>query len=174
MGQRLLDHVKGAFASCCSGLKSIFLMRPIQAGKERLKSVTQCDITCDLSDKRTFFAWQRNHMSNERTFLAWVRTGISLIIFGFVIERFDLLIRQIKAFSPNPPVLKHTEGTHYVGITTFILGSFIILLAGWRFFYMRKHINQGESDFSTVPDIFLMVSILTTVVMVLLLFIFLH
>jgi putative membrane protein len=29
---------------------------------------------------------------NERTFLAWVRTGVVVIAFGFVIEKFDLFL----------------------------------------------------------------------------------
>ena len=29
-------------------------------------------------------------LPNERTFLAWVRTGIAVIAFGFVIEKFNL------------------------------------------------------------------------------------
>ena len=31
-----------------------------------------------------------DHAANERTFLAWVRTGIAVIAFGFVIEKFNL------------------------------------------------------------------------------------
>ncbi|MGH7841400.1 MAG: YidH family protein, partial [Candidatus Binataceae bacterium] len=31
----------------------------------------------------------RDHAANERTFLAWVRTGIAVIAFGFVIEKFN-------------------------------------------------------------------------------------
>ena len=34
-----------------------------------------------------------DHAANERTFLAWVRTAITLMAFGFVIERFDLFLR---------------------------------------------------------------------------------
>lgn len=32
------------------------------------------------------------HAANERTFLAWVRTGIAIIAFGFVIEKFNLFL----------------------------------------------------------------------------------
>lgn len=32
------------------------------------------------------------HAANERTFLAWVRTGITVIAFGFVVEKFNLFI----------------------------------------------------------------------------------
>jgi putative membrane protein len=31
-----------------------------------------------------------DHAANERTFLAWMRTGIAVIAFGFVIEKFNL------------------------------------------------------------------------------------
>ena len=128
----------------------------------------------DLSDKNTFFAWQRNHMANERTFLAWCRTGISLIIFSFVIERFDLLIREFRAFSPHAEKFDHVGKTQYMGLIIFVLGAFIILLAGWRFFDTRRHINRGESEFSTLPDIFLLTSILTTLAMIFFLFVFLY
>ena len=36
-----------------------------------------------------------DHAANERTFLAWVRTGIAIIAFGFVVEKFNLFIRTI-------------------------------------------------------------------------------
>lgn len=132
-----------------------------------------CDIQCDLSDKRTFFAWQRNHMANERTFLAWCRTGISLIIFSFVIERFDLLLKELRAVAPHPEMIRYSGRTYYMGIVTFLLGTTIILLAGWRFFNIRRHINRGETDFSPLPDIFLMGSVLITMIMTFLFFIFL-
>jgi putative membrane protein len=31
-----------------------------------------------------------DHAANERTFLTWVRTGIAIVVFGFVIEKFNL------------------------------------------------------------------------------------
>jgi len=126
-----------------------------------------------LSDKSTFFAWQRNHMANERTFLAWCRTGISLIVFSFVIERFDLLIRELRTVSPQAEKFAHSGTTHYLGLIIFVLGAAIMLLAGWRFFYMRRHINQADPEFSTLPDIFLLASVLVTLGMVFLLFAFL-
>jgi uncharacterized membrane protein YidH (DUF202 family) len=43
------------------------------------------------------------------------------------------------------------------------LGVVIIVLAGWRFYYIRKHINTGDPRFSAVPDTFLLSSVLLTV-----------
>jgi len=39
----------------------------------------------DLNDPRVFFA-------AERTLLAWSRTSITVMVFGFVVERFGLLV----------------------------------------------------------------------------------
>jgi putative membrane protein len=126
-----------------------------------------------LSDKSTFFAWQRNHLANERTFLAWCRTGISFIVFSFVIERFDLLIRELRFASPHPERYSQIEKTQYISLATFVLGAFIMLLAGWRFFHMRRHINRAETGFSALPDIFLLISVSVTLAMVFLMFLFL-
>lgn len=130
-------------------------------------------ISFDLSDKRTFFAWQRNHLANERTFLAWCRTGISLIVFAFVIERFDFLIREMKVLAPHPELAKYPAQTPYLALLTFTLGAGIILMAGGRFLCVRRHINRGEPDFSPLPDLFLMISMLVMILMVFLVFLFL-
>jgi len=122
-------------------------------------------VNLDLSDRNTFFAWQRNHMANERTFLAWCRTGISLIGIGFVIERFDVLIREMRVIA-LPNLNQHTASmptTRFMGIIALGLGVVIVVLAGWRFFYIRKLINSGSTDFSVLPDTFLLSSVLLTV-----------
>jgi hypothetical protein len=43
-----------------------------------------------------------DHAANERTFLAWVRTGIAVIAFGFIIEKFNSSCLPSQA----PPPLK--------------------------------------------------------------------
>src|SRR5579864_7470054 len=35
-----------------------------------------------------------DHLANERTFLAWIRTSISVIVFGFVVAKFGITLRQ--------------------------------------------------------------------------------
>lgn len=148
------------FRSFWSGFKALLFTR-LQYDAENKSS---CEINCDLSDKNTFFAWQRNHMANERTFLAWCRTGISLIVFGFVIERFDILLRESVLAAPGG-LQRHADlpGAHLMGMVALGLGVLIIFLAGWRFFYLRRHINNGDARFSVVPDTFLLSSVLITV-----------
>ncbi|MBI2799449.1 MAG: DUF202 domain-containing protein [Gammaproteobacteria bacterium] len=46
----------------------------------------------DLNDPRVFFA-------AERTLLAWNRTGLTLMAFGFVLERFGLFLHMLRPTS---------------------------------------------------------------------------
>ena len=107
------------------------------------------------------------------TFLSWCRTGISLIAFGFVIERFDILIRELQIFSTRAELAGQMRGTRHLGLTAFLLGTLIIVMAGWRFFYLRRNINRGETDFSILSDVIPMGSVLVTVFAILLFFVFL-
>lgn len=43
----------------------------------------------DLNDPRVFFA-------AERTLMAWNRTGLTLMAFGFVLERFGLFLHMMR------------------------------------------------------------------------------
>jgi putative membrane protein len=163
MGATVFRAISNAIKNCCSGLKA-FLFSRLQFNSDRTRA-SAGDINNSFSDKNTFFAWQRNHMANERTFLSWCRTGISLIAFGFIIERFDILIREMR-FVAAPDLnghLSHVPSTRYLGMFALGLGVAIILLAGWRFYYIRKHINSGDPRFSVVPDTFLLGSVLLTV-----------
>jgi putative membrane protein len=36
-----------------------------------------------------------DYAANERTFLAWVRTGVAVIAFGFVIEKFNIFVLSL-------------------------------------------------------------------------------
>jgi hypothetical protein len=38
-----------------------------------------------------------DHAANERTFLAWIRTGIAVIAFGFLVEKFNLFLLTLAA-----------------------------------------------------------------------------
>lgn len=67
----------------------------------------------DLKDPRVLFA-------AERTLLAWTRTSLSLIAFGFVVERAGLLIRAI---SPDMMDSTQLEMMFWLGVAFIILGA---------------------------------------------------
>ena len=81
----------------------------------------------------------RDHAANERTFLAWVRTGIAVIAFGLVIERFNLFLLTLARSSLGaqvPPAQLHTLAQHagrYEGFAFILSGLAIVVLSTARF-----------------------------------------
>jgi len=67
----------------------------------------------DLNDPRVFFA-------AERTLLAWNRTSLTLMAFGFVIERFGLLLHLL---SPQKGEGLQRSFSFWIGIAFILLGA---------------------------------------------------
>lgn len=78
-----------------------------------------------------------DHAANERTFLAWVRTGIAVIAFGFVIEKFNLFVLTLAetAGLGQRLQLERLSGSlgRYEGLAFIIGGMALIVLAALRF-----------------------------------------
>ena len=63
-------------------------------------------------DPRVYFA-------AERTLLAWLRTGIAVMAFGFVVARFGLFLRLMRAQDPSVPGHGFSP---YLGAALVLLG----------------------------------------------------
>lgn len=87
-----------------------------------------------LQDPRVLFA-------AERTLLAWIRTGLTFIMFGFLIERSGLILDIL---SDGKNVI-NTELTFWLGIAFILLGSFSAVYATSQFRKVLK--TLGESEF---------------------------
>jgi putative membrane protein len=72
-----------------------------------------------LNDPRVFFA-------AERTLLAWNRTSLTLMAFGFVIERSGLLLR---ALTPQPRMPGIGGLSFWIGIGFIVLGAVTAVVA---------------------------------------------
>jgi inner membrane protein YidH len=80
-----------------------------------------------------------DHAANERTFLAWVRTGIAVIAFGFVIEKFNLFLLTIASAALGDEAhraqLARLSGRigRYDGLVLIFGGLALVVLATARF-----------------------------------------
>ncbi len=72
----------------------------------------------DLNDPRVFFA-------AERTLLAWTRTSLTLLAFGFMVERFGLflLLLQMQKGTLQASAGLERGLSFWVGIAFMLLGS---------------------------------------------------
>ena len=81
-----------------------------------------------------------DHLSNERTFLAWVRTSISVIVFGFVVAKFGITLRQFFRFENLD---QHESGTSLaLGVSFMVVGILMAVLSIWRYQSTRVQIEQ--------------------------------
>lgn len=94
-----------------------------------------------------------DHAANERTFLAWVRTGIAVIAFGFVIEKFNLfLLTLARTTSPgNGARLERLAGPlgRYEGLAFMGGGIALIALATARFVRTTSLIDDAQTHLAS-------------------------
>ncbi len=92
-----------------------------------------------------------DHAANERTFLAWVRTGIAVVVFGFVIEKFNLfLLAMATANDVNGGrrlMLERLSGPvgRYEGVVLILIGLGMIVAAAARFVRVRRLIADQDT-----------------------------
>ena len=84
-----------------------------------------------------------DHLANERTFLAWVRTAIAMMGFGFVVERFDLVLRATPVV-----VAAKAAGSHNLrlgelaGLALMGAGLAVVVVAIARFLKTTREIDD--------------------------------
>ena len=99
------------------------------------------------------------HMSNERTFLAWIRTGIGIMVFGFVTVKFSLFVQQLPAKFFEESTLPKNGYSVAIGIALVVTGALTILLSYWHYLTTFRLLNKGQYLYST-----LLVTMLTVVI----------
>ena len=92
----------------------------------------------DLNDPRVFFA-------AERTLLAWNRTGLTLMAFGFVLERFGLFLHMLR---PRPSGLDASQAgrdlSFWIGIAFVVLALLVISFSIVQFRRVLRTLKLNE------------------------------
>lgn len=101
------------------------------------------------------------HMSNERTFLSWIRTGIGIMVFGFVIVKFSLFVNQLPATFFKDSTIPKNGFTIFIGIALVLTGAITILLSYWKYKQTHTLLQKGEYLYSTM-----LLTLLTVVIFV--------
>lgn len=110
-----------------------------------------------------------DHAANERTFLAWVRTGLAMIAFGFVIEKFNLFLLAIALGALNErsaQLVKFSgRGGRYDGLALIFGGIGLVVLSTVRFVRTTRLLDDNAvHDASSVRTELLLCAFLVLVV----------
>jgi putative membrane protein len=83
-----------------------------------------------------------DHLANERTFLAWVRTSISVIVFGFVVAKFGITLREFLRVQDK--ATQQSGMSLAIGMAFMLFGIFMAIAALVRYHDTRKRLEGGN------------------------------
>lgn len=88
----------------------------------------------DLNDPRVFFA-------AERTLLAWSRTSITVMVFGFVVERFGLLAHIML---PKGGEIIERGISFWIGLVFILFGVALSILSTTQYVRVLRTLKKEE------------------------------
>jgi putative membrane protein len=92
-----------------------------------------------------------DYAANERTFLAWVRTGVAVIAFGFVIEKFNIFVLSLLDAASLDPMqrlqLERLSGpsTYFQGLALIVVGIVLLVVATIRFVRTERLLTEPSA-----------------------------
>ena len=82
-----------------------------------------------------------DHAANERTYLAWVRTGVAVMAFGVLVEKFDIFLIYIgKALHKRTGAHHGVHAAQILGMGLVALGILMMIGASVLFVRTRRAI----------------------------------
>jgi putative membrane protein len=118
---------------------SVFSLQPkhlssYEKGEHHSSHLTIEEPMSDLNDPRVFFA-------AERTLLAWTRTSITVMVFGFVVERFGLLAKMLL---PKGEEIIERGISFWIGLVFILFGVTLSVLSTMQYLRVLKTLRKGE------------------------------
>jgi putative membrane protein len=86
----------------------------------------------------------RVYLAAERTLLAWIRTGLAMMGFGFVVDRFGLFLRELAEAHGTEPV-HHTGYSLWIGTALVVLGVIVTIAAAAVYVKTISRLDRGET-----------------------------
>ncbi len=83
-----------------------------------------------------------DHLANERTFLAWIRTSISVIVFGFVVAKFGITLRQFLRLQDKSA--QESGVSLGIGVGFMAVGILMAVVALVRYRNTRTRLETGD------------------------------
>jgi putative membrane protein len=90
-----------------------------------------------------------DHLANERTYLAWIRTSLGIMVFGFVVVKFTLFMKQIPLLLGKEVVDHQNRYSAYLGIVIVLLGTITAILSYIRYKRTEKQLREGQYEHSS-------------------------
>jgi putative membrane protein len=85
-----------------------------------------------------------DHLANERTFLAWIRTSISVIVFGFVVAKFGVTLREFLQTQNRGQ--SESRLSLMIGVAFMSMGIFMALVSLVRYRSTMKQLTAGRFE----------------------------
>jgi len=83
------------------------------------------------------------YFAAERTLLAWIRVSLSLMVLGFVVDRFGFYLSRMEGEKPTP---NHVNSTSFwAGIAFVALAVLMNVYAAARFARFQRRYRKWDS-----------------------------
>lgn len=103
----------------------------------------------EFAQTRTEMSKERTRMASERTLLAWVRTSLSMISFGFGIDRVFKYLRGTE-IAANIDTIRQIRQERILGLSLIVLGVIAACGALFEHWRLLRRIEKSDS-FSYKP-----------------------
>lgn len=90
-----------------------------------------------------------DHLANERTYLAWIRTSLGIMVFGFVVVKFTLFMKELPLLLGKEVIINQKGYSAFLGIVIVLVGTITAILSFIRFKHTEKQLKEGHYEHSS-------------------------